>query len=82
MPRDAGGVPGTNRAIHSVGPVDGVPGDGWSGSRTALHQSQTQSAGPVTGGPDYGQSLTAAYYSAAQTNFSQAQAEAGMVAAQ
>lgn len=80
-PRDSGGVPGTNRAIHSTGPVDGLP-EGWTGSRTALHQAQTQSAGPVTGGPDYGQTLTAAYYSAAQANFSQAQAEAAMVAAQ
>jgi hypothetical protein len=40
-----------------------------------------QANGPVAGGPDYGHSLTAAYYSAAQANFSQAQAEAGMVAA-
>lgn len=79
--RDAGGVPGTNRAIHSVGPVDGLLSDAWSGSRTALHAPQPQAHGPVTGGPDYGQSLTAAYYSAAQANFSQAQAEAAMVAA-
>jgi hypothetical protein len=81
-PRDAGGVPGTNRTIHSIGPVDGTPDTGWSGSRTALHAPQTQSQGPVTGGPDYGQTLTAAYYSAAQANFSQAQAESAMVAAQ
>lgn len=81
-PRDAGGVPGTNRIIHSMGPVDGSPDSGWSGSRTALHAPQTQAMGPVTGGPDYGQTLTAAYYSAAQANFSQAQAESAMVAAQ
>jgi len=81
VPRDSGGVPGTNRAIHSIGPVGGLPGDGWTGSRAALHAPQTQSGGPVTGGPDYGQTLTAAYYSAAQANFSQAQAEAAMVAA-
>lgn len=80
-PRDAGGVAGTNRIIHSVGPVDGVVSDGWTGSRADLHAPQVQANGPVAGGPDYGHSLTAAYYSAAQANFSQAQAEAAMVAA-
>lgn len=82
VPRFAGGVPGTNRIIHSVGPVDGVLSDQFSGSNTKLHAPNMQANGPVTGGPDYGQSLTAAYYSAAQANFSQAQAEASMVAAQ
>lgn len=80
-PRDSGGVPGTNRVIHSIGPVDGTVSDDWTGSRTGLHAPRVQANGPVAGGPDYGHSLTAAYYSAAQANFSQAQAEAGMVAA-
>lgn len=79
--RDSGGVPGTNRIIHSVGPVDGNLSDGWTGSRADLHTPLVSTNGPVTGGPDYGQTLTAAYYSAAQANFSQAQAEAAMVAA-
>jgi len=80
-PRDAGGVPGTNRIIHSVGPVDGVLSDGWTGSRADLHTPAPALNGPVSGGPDYGQTLTAAYYASAQANFSQAQAEAAMVAA-
>jgi hypothetical protein len=35
----------------------------------------------VTGGPDYGHTLNAAYYAQAQAQFSLAQAEAAMVAA-
>lgn len=81
VPRDAGGVPGTNRAIHARGPVDGVISDAYTGTRAGLHSPQLQAAGPVVGGPDYGHTLNAAYYSAAQANYSQAAAEAGMVAA-
>lgn len=81
MARESGGVAGTNRIIHSVGPVDGAMGDGWTGTRTDLHRLIPQSDGPVTGGPDYGHTAMAAYYSVAQAAFSQAAAEAGMVAA-
>lgn len=81
VPRDAGGVPGTNRTIFARGPVDGVISDGFTGSRADLHTPNFQASGPVVGGPDYGHSLTAAYYSAAQANYSQAASEAGMVAA-
>jgi hypothetical protein len=83
-PRDTGGVPGTNRVIHSVGPVDGAGTDGgatWSSVRTDLHTPVAQQGGPVTGGPDYGHSLNAAYYAQAQAQYNLASAEAAMVAA-
>lgn len=79
--RDAGAVPGTNRLIHSEGPVTGSPFVGWTGTRTDLHKPIAQVDGPVTGGPDYGRTLTAAYYGQAQAAYSQAAAEAAMVAA-
>lgn len=81
MPRDTGGVPGTNRIIHARGPVDGALSDQWTGTRETLHAPALQAHGPVVGGPDYGHTLTAAYYAAAQANYSQAAAEAAMVAA-
>jgi hypothetical protein len=80
-PRDSGGVAGTNRVIHPTGPVDGAGADSWSASRADLHTPVVGTGGPVTGGPDYGHQLNAAYYAQAQAQFSQAAAEAAMVAA-
>lgn len=80
-PRDSGGVAGTNRQILSVGPVDGHISDGWTNSRADLHTPQVGTAGPVVGGPDHGHMVNAAYYAQAQAQFSQAAAEAAMVAA-
>jgi hypothetical protein len=80
-PRDAGGTAGTNRVILSDGPVDGHISDAWSSARTDLHTPQVGTAGPVSGGPDYGHQLNAAYYAQAQAQFSVAAAEAAMVAA-
>lgn len=80
-PRDSGGVAGTNRVIHSVGPVDGAGADSWSAARTDLHTPLVGTGGPVSGGPDYGHTLNAAYYAQAQAQFSLAAAEAAMVAA-
>lgn len=80
-PRDSGGVAGTNRLLLSAGPVDGAAADAWTASRADLHTAVVGTAGPVAGGPDYGHQLNAAYYAQAQAQFSQAQAEAGMVAA-
>lgn len=84
VPRDTGGISGTNRILHSVGPVDGAGTDGgntWTSDRDVLHKAAVGNSGPVAGGPDYGHSLTAAYYAQAAAQFNTAAAEASMVAA-
>lgn len=80
-PRDANGVPGTNRVIHSVGPVEGAQVDSWTGLRDEAYSQELGLYGPVAGGPDYHSQLQQAYWHAHNNNVDYAAAEAGMVAA-
>lgn len=79
-PRDAFGVPGTNRAIHSAGPVTGTSDNAWSGRRAATVPRTVGSSGPVTGGQDVNQAAARAYYSQQASMISQAMAEASLMA--
>lgn len=61
QPRNAGEVSGTNRIIHSVGPVTGES-HSWTELQTPLNQPNPNYGGPVTGGGDYSQQLAATYF--------------------
>lgn len=83
-PRSDGGVPGTNRLIRSQGPVTGEGSDGgqsWTGNRAELHRPNPNYAGPVVGGPDYSNSLGAAYYADTLAGYSEISATSAMVSA-
>lgn len=82
-PRESGGMPGTNRLINSLGPVagDGAEHGRWTGNREDANKPNMQYAGPVTGGPDYANSLGAAYFAAQQQAYSDQAANAAMVSA-
>lgn len=79
-PRQAYGVPGTDRIIHSIGPVSG-DNNTFDGNRAALNTPNPGYAGPVTGGPDYATIAATNYFaSQAQMYSEQAQAAALLVA--
>ena len=82
-PRESGRVPGTNRLINSQGPVlgDGAEHGRWTGSRVEANKPNMQYSGPVSGGPDYANSLGAAYFTAQQAAYSEQAANAAMVSA-
>jgi hypothetical protein len=80
VPRDTGGIPGTDRIIQSVGPVTGV-GSEWSGIRETLHAPNPNYAGPVTGGSDYSHSLASSFFAAQAQTFSEMASASAMVAA-
>jgi hypothetical protein len=80
-PRNAHGIPGTNRVIHSTGPVTGTPDNWYSGQRTATQAQPVGLNGPVVGGADTGHGTSNAYYAAQNAMYSQAAAEAGLMAA-
>lgn len=82
-PRYEGGVSGTNRIIKSEGPVkSGNPnGDTWTGNRAALNRPNPNYAGPVVGGPDYANSLGAAYYADTMAGYSEIASTSAMVSA-
>lgn len=68
---------GTNRLIHSKGPVTGVYVERYDGSRQEIGRVPTGQGGPVTGGPDYAQQLAQTFMAAqAQAYSSYAQASA------
>lgn len=79
--RDARGVPGTNRAIHSTGPVTGTSDNLWSGRRAATVPKPVGQSGPVSGGQDANSAAARAYYSQQASYVSQAMAEATLMAA-
>lgn len=73
------GIPGTDRIIHSDGPVSG-DGTEFNDGRAVLNTPNPGYAGPVTGGPDYAQTAAANYFaSQAQQYSAQASAEALLV---
>ena len=83
-PRFADGVGGTNRIIKSEGPVSGSGSDGgttWSGNRAELNRPNPNYAGPVVGGPDYANSLGAAYYADTLAGYSEIASTSAMVSA-
>lgn len=82
-PRASGGVAGNNRLIKSDGPVgnDGADHGRWTGNREEAHKPNVQYNGPVSGGPDYANSLGAAYFAAQQAAYSDQAANAAMVSA-
>jgi len=80
-PRNAGGIAGTNRIIHSKGPVTGSPDNFWTGDRTATMAQNPGMNGPVIGGADTGHGVSQAFYSQQNAMYSQAMAEAGLMAA-
>lgn len=81
FPVNAGEITGTDGIIASSGPVAGTTPDVWTGDRAALHKPTPGTNGPVSGGPDYGQALNAAYHAANAAVFNAAAAESAMVAA-
>jgi hypothetical protein len=83
-PRYDGGVSGTNRLINSDGPVTGEGSDGgqsWTGERAELNRPNPNYGGPVVGGPDYSNSLGAAYYADTLAGYSEIAATSAMVSA-
>jgi len=80
-PRDTGGIPGTNRLIHSQGPVTGTPDNQWTGERTRTVAQAVGMNGPVIGGADVGHGVSNAYYAQQNAMYSQAAAEAALMAA-
>lgn len=79
--RDTGGIPGTNRVIHSEGPVTGTPDVFWTGHRTQTQAERVGLNGPVVGGADVGHGVSNAYYAQQNAMYSQAAAEASLMAA-
>lgn len=81
FPRQQGGVPGTNRILLGEGPVTGEDYSNWTGQQTALHRPNPNYNGPVVGGPDYSNQLSAAYFQQQAAQYAQAYSEAAMVSA-
>lgn len=80
-PRNSGENTGTNRVIHSTGPVSGTDGDRWTGDRAELNKPNPNYGGPVSGGPDYSASLANSYFAQQANYFSEQASAAAMVAA-
>lgn len=76
-------APGTNRLIHSIGPVTGNGGSEgrWDGSRATIGRAPTGQGGPVTGGPDYAQQLALTFQAAQNIAYSQQAAASALVSA-
>lgn len=84
VPRETGGVAGTNRLIKSEGPVDGAGADlgiTWTGDQGDLYRPNPNYHGPVVGGPDYAQQLGNAFYADQLAGFSEIAATAALVSA-
>jgi hypothetical protein len=81
MPRNTGGIPGTNRTILSDGPVTGTPDNQWTNHRTSTRAEHVGLNGPVIGGADTGHGVANAYYAQQNAMYSQANAEAALMAA-
>lgn len=79
--RNANGIPGTNRSIFSQGPVTGTPDVAWTDKRTRTQAEHVGLNGPVVGGADVAQGVANAYYAQQNAMFSQAAAEASLMAA-
>lgn len=77
---DDGRNPGTNRIIHSIGPVTGRD-NGFSGIRDELVQPNPGYAGPVSGGSDYAQQLAASYFASQALAYSEQASAQAMVSA-
>lgn len=70
-PRNVGGYVGTQKLIDSEGPVTGEASNhDWSNTRHVLPQFSAGYEGPVTGGPDTGQKIAAAYYASQLQEYS------------
>lgn len=70
-PRNIGGIIGAQRLINSEGPVTGEPSNhDWSNTRFVLPQFSADYDGPVSGGPDSGQKIAAAYYASQLQEYS------------
>ncbi len=80
-PRDTGGSTGTNDLLQSAGPVTGSDTANWNYDRAVLNRGNPDINGPVVGGPDYGQQLSAAYWSPEQLIFSAKAAEISLLTA-
>lgn len=80
-PRDAGGVPGMNRVIASLGPVRGETSAAYRNARQKTVPNAVGQNGPVVGGQDYSQALHNAYYQQVNAAYDQAAAESAMVSA-
>lgn len=79
-PRDAYGVPGTDRILKSPGP-NTMRDTGYTGLQGELNTPNPAYAGPVTGGPDYAAAVSANYFaSQAQALSDQATASALLAA--
>jgi hypothetical protein len=72
-PRDSGPdiMIGSQRLINSEGPVTGESSNhNWSNTRHVLPQFSADYDGPVSGGPDSGQKIAAAYYASQLQEYS------------
>lgn len=78
--RNTGEVTGTDRLITNDGPVGGGNSE-WTGQQGRMNFSNPNYAGPVTGGPDYSQQLSAAYFQSVAVQAAQEYANAAMVSA-
>lgn len=74
-------APGTNRIIHSEGPVRGAP-PAWAGDVQTIGRDIVGVGGPVTGdGSGYSSQLAASYYATQFAQFSQEAAAQALVSA-
>ena len=78
FPRDTGSVPGTDRIIHSVGPVSGRNSN-WTGLRNVNHTPAPGVTGPVVGGADYATQLAASQAAAISVAITEAQSSANLI---
>jgi len=74
-------APGTNRIIHSTGPVTGAGSERYDGDRAEIGSNPVGQGGPVTGGPDYAQQLALTFQAAQNIAYSQQAAASALVSA-
>jgi len=74
-------APGTNRLIHSKGPVTGVYTERFDGERAVIGSQTPGQGGPVTGGPDYAQQLALTFQAAQNIAYSQQATAQALVSA-
>lgn len=72
-------APGTNRIIHSKGPVTGTYVERYDGDRAEIGSIPAGQGGPVTGGPDYAQQLALTFQAAQNIAYSQQAAAQALV---
>lgn len=78
-PRDTGGIPATVYFNEHTGPVTGRAFDVYQNIRQGLLAVQPGQLGPVVGGPDQGEALSAAFFQAQFATQSNAASDAAMV---